>query len=128
LPDGEREILQGLEARLTQATAAAERLMAEAASAAARAGARAGNPGQPPPMGWQAPPAEPGGDQRREDLAVLLDLAGRLRDLVPPELQRRLAEALRELLLAARAVIDWYLERLEHRRRDPVEVTDIPID
>jgi hypothetical protein len=36
-----------------------------------------------------------------------------LRELVPPELLRRLAEALHELLLALRAVIDWYLERVE---------------
>jgi hypothetical protein len=50
-----------------------------------------------------------------------------LRDLVPPELQRRLAEALRELLLAVRALIDWYLDRLERGPPAPVEVQDIPI-
>jgi hypothetical protein len=38
-----------------------------------------------------------------------------------------LAEALRELLLALRALIDWYLERAERRRAAPVEVQDIPI-
>ena len=35
--------------------------------------------------------------------------------------------ALRELLLALRALIDWYLERLERRREQSVEVQDIPI-
>jgi hypothetical protein len=50
-----------------------------------------------------------------------------LRELIPPELQQRLAEALREVLLALRALIDWYLERLEQRRAEPVEVQDIPI-
>jgi hypothetical protein len=54
-------------------------------------------------------------------------LAQALRDLVPPELQRRLAAAIRELLLALRALIDWYLERLERRREQAVEVQDIPI-
>jgi hypothetical protein len=50
-----------------------------------------------------------------------------LRDLIPPDLQQRLAEALRELLLALRALIDWYLERLEQRRKTPTPIQDIPI-
>jgi hypothetical protein len=41
--------------------------------------------------------------------------------------EMRLVEALRELLLALRALIDWYLERIEHRRAAPAEVQDIPI-
>jgi hypothetical protein len=61
------------------------------------------------------------------DLDVLVQLLRSLRDLIPPELQRRLAAALREVLLALRALIDWYLERLEQRREKPVEVEDIPI-
>ena len=61
------------------------------------------------------------------DLDVLMQLVNALRDLIPPELQRRLAEALRELLLALRALIDWYLERNERRRAAPSEVQDIPI-
>ena len=51
-----------------------------------------------------------------------------MRDLIPADLQRRLAEALRELLLAVRALIDWYLDRIERRRAEPAEVQDIPID
>jgi hypothetical protein len=31
------------------------------------------------------------------------------------------------VLLSLRALIDWYLERLERRRAEPVEVQDIPI-
>ena len=49
-----------------------------------------------------------------------------LRDLIPSELQQRLAAALREVLLAIRALIDWYLDRLD-RRAKPIEVQDIPI-
>jgi hypothetical protein len=52
---------------------------------------------------------------------------GSLRDLVPPELQRRLADALRELLVAIRALLDWYIERLECERPASGEVEDIPI-
>jgi len=36
-------------------------------------------------------------------------------------------EALRDLLRHGRALIDWYLERTERRRREPAEVQDIPI-
>ena len=53
-----------------------------------------------------------------------------VRDVVPAELSRQLAEALRDLLLALRAVLDWYIERLGEPApgRDRVEVEDIPLD
>ena len=50
-----------------------------------------------------------------------------MRDRIPPELQQRLAEAIREVLLALRALIDWYLERTDRARSGPAEVQDIPI-
>jgi hypothetical protein len=109
-----------LEERLLRASRAAERLIVEAAESVA---------GQtPPPQGWQVPRDHDGGDPRRDDLELVLTAARRVRALIPADLRRRLAEALRELLLAVRAVVDWWLERLEHRRREPVVVTDIPID
>jgi hypothetical protein len=58
-------------------------------------------------------------------VAALLDA---VRELVPPELQRRIGDALRELLLAVRALIDWYLERAADGRAAATEVEDIPID
>ena len=39
-----------------------------------------------------------------------------MRDLIPPELQQRLINALREVLQALRDLLDWYLERLESFR------------
>ena len=42
-------------------------------------------------------------------------------------LQCGVQPALRELLLALRALIDWYLERMEQRRKTPTPVEDIPI-
>ena len=51
-----------------------------------------------------------------------------LRELIPPEVLERIAAALREVLLALRALIDFYLERLERRRSEPTEVQDIPIE
>jgi hypothetical protein len=131
-PGSTEEALRRLEQRLDRASEAAERLMAEAAAAAAGAGlggareptATNGETRKPPPAGWQvpddAPPSIP-------DLDPFLALVQALRDLIPPDLQRRLAAAVRELLLALRALIDWYLERLERRREEAVEVQDIPI-
>ena len=47
---------------------------------------------------------------------------------MPPDVARQLANAARELLLALRALIDWWIARLEHEPEGPVEVQDIPID
>jgi hypothetical protein len=130
LPGSAEETLRRLEARLDRASAAAERLMAQAAEAAggeAAGGAdpaAGGEPGKPPPSGWQIPEDA---RSRTDELDPFLALAQALRDLVPPELQRRLAAAIRELLLALRALIDWYLERVEQRRDQAVDVQDIPI-
>ena len=46
------------------------------------------------------------------DLSALAALLDAVRSAVPPELSRQLAEALRDLLVALRALIDWYLQRL----------------
>ncbi len=58
---------------------------------------------------------------------MLSQLLSSLRDVVPPELERRLADALHELLLALRAVLDYYIERVERRSPPSTEVEDIPI-
>jgi hypothetical protein len=119
------DALRRLEERLDRASDAAERLISEAAaqSAGRAAGAR-----RPPPAGWQAPASEDASSARAPDLDLLVHLLESLRDLIPPELQQRLVEALRELLLAVRALINWYLERLDGHREEPEEVEDIPID
>ena len=125
------ESLRRIDERLQRASDAAERLLAEATARAA-AGAPSGertppatDEQTPPPSGWQVPG---NGDERRaSDLELFANLLQSVRDLIPPELQRRIAEALRELLLALRALIDWYLERAEQRRREPAKVQDIPI-
>ena len=113
------DTLRRLEERLDRATEAAERLVAEAADAA-----RART--ETPPAGWQVPSGDGDGDSR-SDLELLAQVIHAVRELIPPELERRLLEALRELLLAVRAVIDWYLERSERRRSAPSQVQDIPI-
>jgi hypothetical protein len=130
------EALRRLEDRLARASEAAERLIAEAAASARR---QSDTPEQrvsdaadeavfekPPPAGWQQRQEGQRGEARRE-IELIAQAVEAVRDLIPPEIQRRLAEALRELLLAVRALIDWYLERSERGRRERSEVQDIPI-
>lgn len=104
-----------------EAYEAAERLVREAQEQAERA-AREGLP----PNGWAAPGGPPPASGF-PDLSALLALAESLRGQLPPELAARLADALRELLLALRAVLDYAIERLDHAPPEEREVEDIPI-
>lgn len=70
-------------------------------------------------------PHRPGaGDFDPTALFVLLD---GVRRAAPRELQDQVTSLIREFLLTLRSLIDWYLERLDHRPAEP-EVEDIPID
>jgi hypothetical protein len=82
-----------------------------------------------PPAGWQQPAPDGGGARGwgAGEVDLLLGVLASLRDRIPPELQQRLADAVREVLLAVRALIDWYLERSERHRAEPRQVQDIPI-
>jgi hypothetical protein len=73
-----------------------------------------GSNGLPPPRGFP-------------DFTPVLALVDALRRVVPAELQDQFNALQRELLLTIRALIDWYLERLDGARR-PTVVEDIPID
>jgi hypothetical protein len=61
------------------------------------------------------------------DLSPLIALVEAMRRVVPVELQDQVNALQRELLLTVRALIDWYLERLDGAQR-PTVVEDIPID
>jgi hypothetical protein len=123
-PESPEDALRRLNERLDRASDAAERLIAEAAAESAARAASAFR--RPPPAGWQAPPSEQEAG-RNGDLDLLVQLLESLRELIPTDLQQRLAEAVRELLLAVRALISWYLERLDRHPEEPDEVQDIPI-
>ncbi len=120
----ERDDLDAVRVHLDEAHAAADRLVREAQRQAEESGAEA-----VPPRGWDStgstPPPASG-----PDLRSLLLLVDAVRDAIPAELSRQLAEALRDLLAALRALLDWYLERLGEPgpRRAGVEVEDIPLD
>jgi hypothetical protein len=99
----------------------AERLVREAQRAAEEAAS-----GSVPPRGWSVP-----GEERANafgDLGQLAALIESLRGVVPPELARALADALRELLVALRAVLDWYIARLEPSEPASSDVEDIPVE
>src|SRR5512132_2468197 len=67
-------------------------------------------------------------EHAHDELAALVALLRALRDLVPPELQQQLAEIVRQVLLLLRAVIDFWVARLEAPGATEVDVQDIPID
>lgn len=124
LADERDEALRRLEERLGQASETAERLIDEI-------GRMTPPTPKPPPAGWQAPPEPGDGDRARSrgagEFDALLQAIRSTRELIPPEVLERLAAALREVLLAIRALLDVYIERLERVRCEPREVEDIPI-
>src|SRR3954467_8208120 len=73
-----------------------------------------GSNGLPPPRGFP-------------DLTPLIAVVDTLRRMVPGDPQGQYDALRRGLLLTIRALIDWYLERLEGSQR-PAVVEDIPID
>jgi hypothetical protein len=102
----------------------AERLVRAAQEAADQAAAAA-----PPPRGWDAPRSEPAAAPSPfPDLSGLIALIEALKGTVPPELAQGLTDALRDLLLALRAVLDYSIARLERPASEPVQVEDIPVE
>jgi hypothetical protein len=97
--------LTELRERVSAARAAAERLAGEAGEAR-----------EPPRHG------------PHDELDALVGLLRALRELVPPELQHQVSDLIRQLLLLLRAVIDFWVQRLDAPPTAGVEVQDIPID
>ena len=98
----------------------AERLVREATE---RAHEMAGDV---PPRGYEEP--REGAAPPFPDLSALAGLVELARGSLPPDLQRQLQQALRELLIALRAVLDYSIDRLEPGREPPpASVEDIPI-
>jgi hypothetical protein len=95
---------------------------------------------QPPPQQGQAPPGwdefvreatgngqAGSGARSMPDLSPLIAIVEALRRAVPLELQEQFNALQRELLLTLRALIDWYLDRLDKPELAP-NVEDIPIE
>jgi hypothetical protein len=104
---------------------AADKVIAQAGAQASRAGAEArGDRAAASGYAGAGADERDGRSAEARALLALLDLG---RGLMPAELRHALADLVRELFLLLRAMIDWYLERVELRRRESVEVEDIPI-
>ncbi len=97
--------LHELRERLAATQAAAERLAGDAAHARAEH-----DEGRIPPAGWATPSDHA---ERSEELHALVGLLEALRSLVPAELEAQLREVTRQVLLLVRAVVDWWLERVD---------------
>jgi hypothetical protein len=142
----DRDRLRQLTERLDVAARRAEQLLTDSVLAAATAQppdhpspdhpspdhpSPDSDPRRPPPSGWRQPPADNQSHRERwldsDELELLMTVLAGVRDRIPPELRRRLADAVRELLMALRAVIDWYLERANRPARTSADVEDIPI-
>ena len=105
-----------------EAYEAAERLVREAHARAEEA-ARAAE-ATTPPNGW----ATPGTDaSAAPDFGALFALLDAAKGTLPPELLRPVADALRELLIALRAVLDYSIDKLDRPAPEARDVEDIPI-
>lgn len=117
----EDDPLSQMRSQVDAAYAAADRLVREAEAAARERAADV------PPAGFEGERAH----RERSafgDLQALVGLLEAARTSLPPELARQLAEGARELLIALRALIDWWIARLERPPETPLEVQDIPIE
>jgi len=97
--------LAALRDRIAATEDAARRLADEARAEA----------GRPPAAGWDVPRAA---GRTNDELDALVGLLAALRDTLPPELRAQLAELVRQVLVFVRAVLDWWIGRLEHGRAD----------
>ena len=65
--------------------------------------------------------------QTEDELDALVALLRSLRELVPPELQQQVTEVMRDVLLVLRALIDYWVARLEPAPRatpEPAQTQD----
>lgn len=118
MPDDD-DPLHDLRSRIRDTQDAAERLVGEASSARQQ---------HTPPSGWATPEDH---EQRTSEVQSLVALLESLRALIPDELREQFRELMRQVLLLARAVIDWWVERIDTPSASgedpPPAVQDIPV-
>src|SRR5436305_5028010 len=110
----ETDPFEELRERIRSTADAAERLSFEAAS----------DQGDPRERARRA-------DETTQEAQALVALVQLLRDLLPDELRQQVMDLIRQVLKLLRAVIDWYLARLEpstaQRAARATVVEDIPL-
>lgn len=117
-PSPDDDPLAALREQIRATTEAAERLAAETAEARSS---------EVPPAGWASTEDQ---QERQQELQALIALVDALRELVPEELKQQVRDVLRQLLLLLRALIDWWVERMDGPRptSSGPAVQEIPID
>jgi hypothetical protein len=113
MSEPDREAYEAAEKLVREASARAEEAVREATS-------------DLPPNGWSTG-AKAASSHPFPDLSALIAMVDGLRGHLPPELARQLSDALRELLVAIRAVLDYTIERIDRPASGEREVEDIPI-
>jgi hypothetical protein len=81
-----------------------------------------------PPAGWDVPGRA---EETHAELDAFVTLLATLREVLPPELRAQLADLARQLLALVRAIVDWWISRLDEHAgpppTPPPPVEDIPI-
>jgi hypothetical protein len=121
----EDDPLELLRERIAATEEAARRLAGETAEAR-----RAATESGVPPAGWQTPEEHA---ERNSEVQALVVLLEAIRDLIPEELKEQFRELVRQLLLLVRALIDWWVERIDGRSSGSSgdggpAVEEIPVD
>ncbi len=121
--------ISDLRAHVDAAHAAAEKLVQEANERAAAAEAASREQTRDvPPNGWETNRTEGENSGVTPDLAAIMALVESVRGVVPDDISAQLTQALRDLLLALRALIDWYVERLEAVSSAPKPAAEKPVE
>jgi hypothetical protein len=97
-PTADPDPIEDLRAQVRATQEAAERLM-----------------GEVPPGGWEGPRERT--NAFGEEVEALASLLQSLREVLPPDLREQVTELIRQLLLVLRALIDWWVSRLEDAPR-----------
>jgi hypothetical protein len=69
----------------------------------------------------EGPGPGPRSDEAHEEIRALVALVELLRDVLPPDLRAQLAELIRQLLILLRAILDWWIARIDPRADDAGE-------
>lgn len=101
MPLPEQDPLEVLREQIRATHEAAEALAGEASHA---------RDAQDPPAGWATP-----GDHadRTDEVRALASLLETIRELIPDDLADQFRDLVRQVLLLLRALIDWWVQRME---------------